>query len=80
MRMSGLCKVEMSGFIQSGRRDGTGANRIERERTGAMEGFAGLLFQERVQVKARNDLARRMAAAAAIRSEDASYDWPQRRS
>src|SRR5579863_5793238 len=40
MRMSGLCKVEMSGFIQSGRRDGTGANRVERERTGAVEGFA----------------------------------------
>jgi hypothetical protein len=36
--------------------DRTGANRIERERTGAIEGFAGLLFQERVQVKAWNDL------------------------
>jgi hypothetical protein len=54
--MSGLCKVEMSGFIQAGRRDGTGANPIGRERGGAIEGFAGLLFQERVQVKAWNDL------------------------
>src|SRR5690348_5290856 len=40
MRMSGLCKVEMSGFIQGGRRDGTGANRVECQRTGAVEGFA----------------------------------------
>ena len=40
MRMSGLCKVEMSGFIQGGRRDGTGANRVEREGTGGVEGFA----------------------------------------
>ncbi len=39
MRMSGLCKVEMSGFIQGGRRDGTGANRVERERTGTVESF-----------------------------------------
>src|SRR5207245_1014821 len=38
MRMSGLCKVEMSGFIQGGRADGTGANRVECERTGAVEG------------------------------------------
>src|SRR5437870_12845620 len=38
MRMSGLCKVEMSGFIQGGRQDGTGANRVECERTGAAEG------------------------------------------
>src|ERR1700686_5863405 len=40
MRMSGLCKVEMSGFIQGGRRDGNGANRDERERAGAAEGVA----------------------------------------
>jgi hypothetical protein len=40
MRMSGLCKVEMSGFIQGGRRDGSGANRVERERTGSVEGVA----------------------------------------
>jgi hypothetical protein len=72
MRMSGLCKVEMSGFIQAGRRDGTGANRIERERTGAMEGFAGLLFQKRVQVNCRR--------RGSHPSEDASYAWPQRRS
>jgi hypothetical protein len=38
--MSGLCKVEMSGFIQGGRRDGTGANRVERERTGAAYSLA----------------------------------------
>src|SRR6266566_7941879 len=38
MRMSGLCKVEMSGFIQGGRQDGTGANRVECERAGAVEG------------------------------------------
>src|SRR5260370_11317787 len=38
MRMSGLCKVEMSGFIQGRRADGTGANRVEHERTGAAEG------------------------------------------
>src|SRR5260370_28647951 len=40
MRMSGLCKVEMSGFIQGGRRDGTGANRVEHEGTGSVEGAA----------------------------------------
>src|SRR5260370_24462988 len=40
MRMSGLCKVEMSGFIQGGRADGTGANRVECERTGSAEGVA----------------------------------------
>ncbi|MDR3720390.1 MAG: hypothetical protein P4L00_02220, partial [Candidatus Acidoferrales bacterium] len=40
MRMSGLCKVEMSGFILGGRRDGNGADRVERERTGAVEGAA----------------------------------------
>src|SRR2546428_5390345 len=38
MRMSGLCKVEMSGFIQGGRQDGTGANRVEHEGTGAAGG------------------------------------------
>ena len=43
MRMSGLCKVEMSGFIQGGRRDGTGANRVERERAGTVEGVAASL-------------------------------------
>src|SRR5258708_12259429 len=40
MRMSGLCKVEMSGFIQGGRADGTGANRVEHEGTGSVEGAA----------------------------------------
>src|SRR5438132_4433657 len=40
MRMSGLCKVEMSGFIQGRRADGTGANRVEHEGTGAVEGAA----------------------------------------
>ena len=39
MRMSGLCKVEMSGFIQGGRRDGTGANRVECQRAGTVEGL-----------------------------------------
>jgi hypothetical protein len=37
MRMSDLCKVEMSGFIPGGRRDGNGANCMERERAGAMK-------------------------------------------
>src|SRR5258708_34195566 len=40
MRMSGLWKVEMSGFIQGGRADGTGANRVEHEGTGSVEGAA----------------------------------------
>src|SRR5437879_3062590 len=40
MRMSGLCKVEMYGFIQGRRADGTGANRVEHEGTGAVEGAA----------------------------------------
>src|SRR5260370_10966561 len=40
MRMSGLRKVEMSGFIQGGRADGTGANRVECEGTGSVEGAA----------------------------------------
>src|SRR6202451_3195105 len=38
--MSGLCKVEMSAFLGVGGPDGRGADRVERERAGASEGFA----------------------------------------
>src|ERR1700691_5209968 len=38
--MSGLCKVEMSAFLGAGGPDGRGADRDERERAGAIEGFA----------------------------------------
>src|SRR2546427_9245766 len=40
MRMSGLCKVEMSAFLGAGRPDGTGADQLECERAGAIEGAA----------------------------------------
>src|SRR6266852_4323854 len=40
VRMSGLCKVEMSGFIGAGRADGTGANCVEPARSGSVEGVA----------------------------------------
>src|SRR5208282_894548 len=40
VRMSGLCKVEMSAFLGAGGPDGRGADRVERERAGAIEGFA----------------------------------------
>src|SRR3972149_724491 len=40
VRMSGLCKVEMSGFMVAGRRDGTGADRVEPARARSVEGGA----------------------------------------
>jgi hypothetical protein len=40
MRMSGLCKVEMSGSMRGGRRHGAGANRVECKRAGTTEGVA----------------------------------------
>src|SRR5712691_2361663 len=40
MRMSGLCKVEMSAFLGAGRPNGTGADQLECERAGAIEGAA----------------------------------------
>src|SRR5713101_4931245 len=38
--MSGLCKVEMSAFLGSGRLHGRGADRVERARAGSVEGIA----------------------------------------
>src|ERR1700756_5501735 len=38
MRMSGLCKVEMSGFMDGRGPHGDGANRFEPTRTGPLEG------------------------------------------
>src|SRR5579863_7926462 len=40
MRMSGLCKVEMSAFLEAGRPHGRGGDRIERQRAGAVEDAA----------------------------------------
>src|ERR1700728_5186811 len=58
MRMSGLCKVEMSGFIPMGGRDGNGANRVEHERAGAVKGAAAS--------RRRSSEAGRSRAAAAL--------------
>ena len=66
MRMSGLCKVEMSGFIPSGRRDGNGADRVERERTGAVEGAA-------TSGRRASEAGRSSPAATADRSSRASF-------
>jgi hypothetical protein len=56
MRMSGLCKVEMSVLCGAGRY-GTGANRLEHERAGTIKGFA--------RSRARpSETARRGAAVA----------------
>src|SRR5262249_32622811 len=41
MRMSGLCKIEMSGSIGRGEADGTGAHCIEPEGGGWLEGVQG---------------------------------------
>src|SRR5580704_2960394 len=40
MRMSGLCKVEMSAFLRAGGPYGRGADRVECEGAGAVEGVA----------------------------------------
>src|SRR5580692_1518042 len=40
MRMSGLCKVEMSAFLRVGGPYGRGADRVECEGAGAVEGVA----------------------------------------
>ena len=40
MRMSGLCKVEMSAFLRAGGPDGRGADGVEHEGAGAFEGVA----------------------------------------
>ena len=40
MRMSGLCKVEMSGFMGGRGAHGNGANRVEPTRTGPIESVA----------------------------------------
>ncbi len=46
MRMSGLCKVEMSAFIDGRGAYGNGANRLEPTRTGPIESVArGVLDQ-----------------------------------
>src|SRR5271156_5103857 len=40
MRMSGLCKVEMSAFMEGRGPHGNGANRVEPTRTGSIESVA----------------------------------------
>src|ERR1700683_5347450 len=66
VRMSGLCKVEMSAFLGAGGPDGRGADRVERARAGAVEGVARDYTRASAADRGRTPFAVERSAGAAI--------------
>src|ERR1700691_2743176 len=66
VRMSGLCKVEMSAFLGAGGPDGRGADRVERARAGAVERGARDYTRASAADRGRTPFAVERSAGAAI--------------